>query len=416
MATTMILDDELGRQELERALWEAPAYRRLHALDLGSYAPVDDRYAALPLTTPDEVRAGAPRAYLPAADLDGALTRGEAALVHTGRLTVAWSQSWWEASQAMSWSVHPRLATLAGVPHRTAVLGHALPAPGALVLAAGGLLDQDQRDWSDDDVRRMRDQLDAHAPAVLAAVPGLLATLCARAEALGLRLPAPAAIVLSGARPSRLHRSRIARLLSAPVATAYASPLLGHVFFSCELGSLHQNVRSCRVEVARWRPDPSLARLVVTPFGHPFMSLLRFDTGDLVRLAPRPCGCGRRHGLTIADLEGPLSAATVSDEGAMVTPAAVDDLLWSSPAAASIVDHQLVQPAPGELLLRLAATGPVDSAPIAARLRRLHGHRTRIAVAVAAALDPAGDVRGFDPRWHDQFEPARVLSQLPLSP
>jgi hypothetical protein len=37
-----VLNDlELSRQELERALWEAAAYRRWHGRDPGPYAPVD---------------------------------------------------------------------------------------------------------------------------------------------------------------------------------------------------------------------------------------------------------------------------------------------------------------------------------------------------------------------------------------
>ncbi|HUJ61404.1 MAG TPA: hypothetical protein VLX92_23025, partial [Kofleriaceae bacterium] len=312
-------DPARSRAELERALAEVPAYEAWRAFDPGPAASLDERYAALPATDKQLMLARAPRGFVPrTADLDAALASGAAELVRTSGttgppVTLVWNQAWWDQSERAATPLHAAIAEAAATSERQAVVASPrCVGPGERELAMrertlGRLLFPNERAdvarWSDDDVRRMARELVAYAPALIEGEPAYLAALCARAEALALELPRPRVVTLSYTWPSRLERARIARAFRAPVASAYGSTETGTVLIECERGRMHHNAASCRLEVAALPGRADLARLLVTPLGHPFACYLRFDVGDLVRLAGAPCPCGRPGG-AIARVEG----------------------------------------------------------------------------------------------------------------
>lgn len=127
----MTNDPVRSRAELERGLRDTPAYQSWRSRDPGPAATIDERYAALPLTRKDDLRAGAPRAFVPAGRaLDAALASGEMEIVTASGTTGAptslvWSQSWWNASEAASWALNADLAAAATGRHREAVLASA---------------------------------------------------------------------------------------------------------------------------------------------------------------------------------------------------------------------------------------------------------------------------------------------------
>ncbi len=58
-----------------------------------------------------------------------------------------------------------------------------------------------------------------------------------------------------------------------------------------------------------------MGRILVTTFGNPWRSLVRFDIGDVVRLdGHTPCPCGRREGLTL-DVGGGTHGEPHADAG-----------------------------------------------------------------------------------------------------
>ena len=397
-------DPERSRRELERALGETPAYQRWRDLDPGPRATVDDRFAALPLTSKDDLRAAAPRGFAPVdADFEGALARGEIELVTTSGTTGAptslvWVQAWWNASEAASWQLNRNLAAVATGTHRECVLASARcvgPPPEGRPRSMsertlGRLLflneTADVALWSDTDVRRMADELARHRPPVLEADASYLAAFCARAEALSLSLFCPAQIVVTYGRPSRLQLARIGRSIPAPVASSYGSTETGYVFLSCERGKYHQNVASCRVDLLPFGDAPSVARLAVTPFSNPWMCLLRYDVGDLVRVAPEGCACGRVGGNVLDDVLGRVEDVSWTAGGKPITAAALDDAVAEVPAASAIVSYQVEQERPGDVHLRAVALGRLDEASLVERLRSLYGGRA--IVESVPALEP----------------------------
>lgn len=159
----------------------------------------------------------------------------------------------------------------------------------------------------------MAAKFERYAPAVLEADPVYLAYFCARAEALSLILFRPACLVLTYGRASRLQLARIKRAFPIPIVSSYGSTETGYVFISCERGRFHQNVASCRVYILPVDVAQRVGRLAVTPFAHPGMCLLRYEVGDLVRIADHPCPCGRDRGFTLEDHTGARRGCVAGD-------------------------------------------------------------------------------------------------------
>jgi phenylacetate-CoA ligase len=402
-----INDPEKSLRELERALREVPAYERWRSLDPGTGASVDARYAALPATTNAWIRSEGPERFVPSTtDLDGGIAAGAVERIVTSGTTgpptpLLFSQTWWDASERASWQLHARLAAVATGRHAEAVLASAkCVGPGfsdrPLSVAErtlGRLLfvseDADVARWTDATVRRMVGELEQHAPVVLEADPFYLAALCARAESLALPLPRPRVVVLTYALPSKLHLARIARALQAPIVSSYGSTESGYVFVSCEEGRMHQCVSSCRVDVASARRDraPGVSKLLITPYGNPWVCFLRFDVGDLACVA-ESCTCGRLDGWILERLCGRIKDCTLRSDGHIVTPADVDDAIASARSAEPIISYQLEQVSFDEVRLRATSTAAFDLEAIAFQLRRLYGVSARVAVERVEALKP----------------------------
>jgi phenylacetate-CoA ligase len=99
----------------------------------------------------------------------------------------------------------------------------------------------------------------------------------------------------------------------------------------CEHGRLHQNVEFCRVDLAPLadgvKTHVDVGRIFVTTFGNEWFPLVRFDIGDIGRLASESCPCGRDFGMTLSAIEGRLKSLCVAGDGRLVTHREVDDAL-----------------------------------------------------------------------------------------
>jgi phenylacetate-CoA ligase len=404
-------DPDKSRAELERALGAAPAYSRWRHLDPGPAAGIDARYAALPATTKRWMHSETFRRFVPAgADVDAALADddNDLEIVLTSGTAdeptpLVWCQDWWDASERASWTLNAHASEAATGTHREAVLAsprcvgpgmhdHPLSMDERTLETFLFLNeDPDVARWTDETIRRMRDELDRFDPAVLEADPWYLAAFCARAEKLGLALKAPKLIVFTYTLPSKVHLARIARALPVPMASSYGSTETGYVFLSCEHGRMHQSVDSCRVDLVSLSAeagDARIAKLLVTPFGNPWMCLLRFDIGDLARPATAPCPCGRTEGLAIDRIEGRVDDATLRTDGRVVCAAAIDDAIASTACVSDMVSYQIDQIGRRDYLLRATATGPIDTLAIRACLRDVYGPDASVSVESVEALQP----------------------------
>ena len=89
---------------LETALAHVPFYREhWRKYDPGRECPVDERYAAMPLLTKEDMRASFPDGLVPdGTDVEEGLRRNEIEYSFTSgttgeKVVNLWSQSWWHA-------------------------------------------------------------------------------------------------------------------------------------------------------------------------------------------------------------------------------------------------------------------------------------------------------------------------------
>jgi phenylacetate-CoA ligase len=394
---------------LESALASVPGYSNWQTSDPGPNTPIDARYAALPTLTKQHLRNKFPTGFIPNnRDFYEGIASGEIELAQTSgstddKVTIVFHPIWWEASERAAWQLNTRAKQIATGAHREVVIASPrcvgpgfssspLP-PSARTLGRHLYLNQNinPASWSDDEVRRMADELAAYEPLTMEGDPAYLAAFAHRALHLNLSLFQPRLIFLTYSYPSRLYRRRIQSVFTAPQISSYGSTETGHVFLECEAGRLHQNVTQCRVDFEPWHPRHGPAqrgRLLVSVFHNPWFAVLRFDVGDVARLDNRgPCPCGRHEGLTLASIDGRTKDVSFAPDGHPVT---VDDIDASLAEVPGIEGWQLDLDTPTSFRLRLLVE---DRDPIAItrssrdRLRSIYGGNIQIFSQAATELE-----------------------------
>ena len=425
---------------LEHALAEVPAYRAWRVLDPGPTHPVFERLARLPALTKADLRDHGPEGLLaPGRLIDEGVARGEIELVQTSgttseRVTNAWHQPWWDASERASWRLNAHAAAADLGAHREAILtsprntGVACE-DGELPMASrtrGRFLYLTERTdvaaWTPGLMDRMLREIDEFAPTALEANPAFLARLARHALATRARSRPPALVMLTYENPSPVQRALIREGFAAPIASSYGSTEAGYVFMECEHGRMHQVSDCCHVDFlpfARRFGGPLLGRLLVSTLDNPWRALIRFDVGDVALLAPPTaglpagahCPCGRRGGLVLAGIEGRTGGITLDARDGPVTPAAVDRALAAVP---SLVDHRLRQRCPGEVAVEYVldpVAGPTRDAEreVRAALRRLYGRSCSIATSEVPGLHPEASGKYLRTAPEFTLDPDRFL-------
>jgi phenylacetate-CoA ligase len=398
-----------AKTALETALSSAPAYNTWRHHDPGASADIFERYRAMPVLAKADLRKHQPADFVPEGrDLAAALARDEVELVQTSgstsdAVTNVWCQEWWDASEASSWKLHAATAAARLGEHSEAILA----SPRCVGFASDdGTLSMEQRtlwhylfltekadpaEWSVTFCDRMIDELHRFAPAVLEANPSFLSVLCRHAIAYGRQVHQPTVVTLTYENPSLIHLRHIRAVFQCPVISSYGATESGYVFVQCEAGRLHQNVEHCHVDFQPLAPrhgGPLVGRILVTTFHNPWRALIRFDMGDLVRLAAEPCPCGRCEGLTLDAIEGRIANATLSTAGRLVTQREAD-------AAIAEVDgvdqYELVQSDAATISVRYASDtrDPAAVEPeLCASLQRCYGTSVKIVPGHVRALSP----------------------------
>lgn len=398
-------------EALDEALYSTEAYDAWRTLDPGRASPVFSRFAALPALTKRELRAGGPQGFVPhGLDVAEGLAAREIELVATSgatgdQVTNVWYQPWWNASEAASWQLNAHARASATGSHREAILTSPWCAgfpceEGSLTMeqrTLGRFLFLSERSdpssWSSELMNRMVEELNAFEPVVLEANPSFLARLSRHIVGRRLHVYSPALIVLTYENPSVLHRRQIRRAFDAPIASSYGATEAGYVFMECESGRLHQVTTTCHVDFLPFSPEhggPEVGRILVTIFGNPWRSLVRFDIGDVVQLdGHTPCPCGRREGLTLMSVEGRTMNLTLTPEGLAVTQGTVDRALGS---VAGLLEYQILQTASSSYHLRFVAEeAAMQSVANEARdaLRTVYGPAAVITTDRVEAIAPA---------------------------
>ena len=428
---------------LEVALYATPAYEAWRRLDPGREHPVFARLAALPALTKTDLRRHGPEGFIPEGrDMAQGLASGEIDLAVTSGTTGdqvvnLWYQPWWDATEAATWKLNAHARAVATGTHREAIL----TSPWCVgVPCEEGYLPTSQRSlgrflylsersdpstWSEELMDRMVGEINAFAPVILEANPSFLARLSRHIYYRGLHVRSPELIVLTYENPSLLHLRQVRRVFTAPIASSYGSTEAGHIFMQCEAGYMHQVTAFCHVDLLPLKPDyggPALGRILVTNFENPWRALLRFDTGDIVRLAEGgPCSCGQQEGLTLASIEGRTINLTSTPDGRAVTQGAVDRALA---AVAGLAEYQVVQTDASTYEVRFVAEDTAPSrvaAGVREALRDLYGPKARIVATPVAGIapDPPGKYRlaralqppDVDALLDEQFAPTTLLEE-----
>jgi phenylacetate-CoA ligase len=372
------LYDERCLDALAVALEQTPMYAGWRDRDPGPSRSIDERYAALPLLTKDDIRAFFPYGLVPRGlDLDAARARGEVSFVWTSgtadeALQNIWNQKWWDASERASWSLNQVSARVATGSHREAILASALSVGPR---SEGAALDRSARTmgrflflnervstehWPEGQEKRILAEMADFRPVVLEANPSLLARVARWAAREGAEVWQPRLVTLTYEFPSQLHLRAIRGVFRSPIASSYGSTEAGYVFMECEHGRLHQNAEACRVDMV---PLPGggnegsvspggLGRIVATTFGNAWVPLVRFEVGDIGRVSAEPCPCGRNFGVTLDTVEGRLKSLCRAADGSPVTHGAMDRALAD---VEGLEQYRVDQVSPG--LVRCAVIG-----------------------------------------------------------
>jgi len=345
---------------LDLAFEHVPLYQGWKKFDPGRGASLDARFDALPALTKADMRAVFPTGLMPdTMNLQEGLLSGEIEYTFTSGTTSEkvvniWNQHWWNRSEAASWKLNRFTAGLP-YPQRTAKLASSLN----VGISCEEDLPMDYRvmgdtlylnektsvlQWQPRHYKRMAAELNAFRPVVLEANPSLLARLAYWIADNGAQVYSPKVIVFTFELPSAMHLEAIQRVFCSARVSSYGTTETGFVMQQCDKGLMHQNADFCRIDFKPLKKQfggPNLGRIFVTTFDNPWNCVVRFDSGDLIRLSPNSeCGCGIGEGMIAEAVEGRVSNVTFRTDGGLVTAKMLDDRLAG---AGSLRDYHLEQ-------------------------------------------------------------------------
>lgn len=395
-------------EALNIGLKTAPAYRSWQDLDQGSSVPIDTRYASLPKLTKKEIKEHFPLGLIPNnLDLEKGLKRKEIEYVQTSgttaeKITNIWNQSWWNASEAASWKLNKHTACLNHTV-REAQLASALSvgfcSKEDLPMRSRILNDRflflnekiSANEWTNFHYERMARELAEFKPVILEANPSLLARLAWWAIDNDVGIYHPQVILFTYEFISAMHLANIRKVFPVPLISSYGCTEAGYLFMQCEQDTYHQNTEFCRIDFEPLKEihgGPDIGRILVTTFHNKWVSLIRFDTGDLVSLKKNSaCTCGRREGFVLSAIEGRAANATFTTSDRMITTKKIDDLLSS---IKGIRDYHLEQNLRNEFLLKLVIN---DNEKLIVKkaneaMHMLYGNDIKVMIRICNDIEP----------------------------
>jgi phenylacetate-CoA ligase len=373
-------------------------------------AEVDRWLSQVPPVGKRELRRGFPKGLVRAhQDLHAALRNELVTLLATSgttadRLQVIWEWSWWDPQEREAMRLNRRIAAaLERRDYREAVL--TTPACGAGTCHFGaqtaaertidGILflneSADPTHWTIAECARMLAEWREFAPRGVEADPAYLAIIARAALASGVRLPAPEFITLTYETTTRAMRRDIDRAFDAPVFQLYGATEAGVLFMECEHGLLHPNERHSHVDLVPLPGRGRLARVLVTTLGRAWMPLLRYDIGDVVRVAEsRVCACGlKSDGPLLERVEGRQSDC-IEIGGETVTALMLDDAIHDALGLETTIEQWQLA---GDDLLVVDPKNAGSAAQAAAAVGAVLGRAVRGERVAAIAPEASGKYR-----------------------
>jgi hypothetical protein len=244
----------------------------------------------------------------------------------------------------------------------------------------------DPTHWTEAELDRMVAEWNSMRPVGVEADPAYLAALCRHVTATGGTLHAPEFVTLTYEQITRAHKRQIAAVMKSPLYSLYGATECGVLFMECDAGRLHHNTRHSHIELCD--VGAGLGRVLVTTLGRTWMPLLRYDVGDIVRVAEGPCRCGREDGgFLLERVEGRAADCLRAADGTLTSPAALDDAVEA--ADPSLVAWQLTGGVGGYTLRAVGSDGKAAADALA----KLLGASVQASREVALVPEGSGKYR-----------------------
>ena len=180
------------------------------------------------------------------------------------------------------------------------------------------------------------------------------------------------------------QRKAIQAVFQCAVATEYGSRDGGLAAIECPDGGLHIQAEGMHVEILGTGPD-GVGEIAVTILDSFAFPIIRYRTGDLGRLDPRPCPCGRSLP-RLGSVEGRQTDFIVTPDGRCVHALGV---IYPLREIAAIREFQVVQETVDHVTVSVvpaAGYSPDDARHIGEQLRLRLGAQVHVDVVTTAAI------------------------------
>ena len=214
-------------------------------------------------------------------------------------MTVIMEDGWWAGQTRRACLAHPRLAPYAGRAVRKAVLAPVAcssnlcpyedqPFPHRYFEGTAYLnLTSDPFVFPEAEWDRIILELRAVKPEIIEGEPVYLSLLARAAAKRQVSVPSVQVVILTYGKASLQHSRRIAAVFPAAQVDLYGSTEAGYIFIG---DAFQDNSRvidaNAFVELVPWRGAADIFQTRVTTRSRRAMPLLRYHTGDIVRLFP----------------------------------------------------------------------------------------------------------------------------------
>ena len=394
------MQDQKVRTLIRHAYDTVPYYRRLfdaHGLLPDDIRSVDD-LKKVPILTKDMLRANARELVSTAfsrRSLFSGWTTGStgtpinALRTHTSiafEHAMIWRQRRWAGIE-----LNARKAAVWGTIWNNVIIPSSLPKrpPYWRYNAADRQLLFSYYHMSDETLPEYFDKLEKFRPAFIEGFPSTILVLANFLRRRGRVFPVRA-IFTSSEPLYAVHRREIEERFRTRVFDLYGQAERVTAATECEAHSgLHVNPEYGVLELLRNGADAApgeSGELIGTGLNNFGMPLIRYQTGDIGRVAPKPCSCGRAMPL-LESVQGRLVDCIQTPDGRRIPG---DGIMGAFHGIRNIRRSQIIQEDLGTMVVRIERDNPeepVDTRTLQRNLQICLGSEMRIAFDVVRSID-----------------------------